>query len=447
MNRLALTLLGASLLLAACNARPEHAMPDVAAIDAKLAFTCAYEQDKLPPLNPEADQLFRYGRWLDKNNVLNRQRAVSETVARYYRIAAAHGHYKANINLQNNFSHGDMDGDIEEMLNLNDALIKAGVPMGYYILGHYIENGFGYDQNEELALKMFRHAADLGSKEAQYYVGDRLTRLTISYPEPYAVGLQMKRCAAEQGHGKAAQETGINLAGKQQYPEAIKYYQLGAKAGDAGSARWLANGFSEADPEDPTYLGGHIDAERAQRYRAISVILRNYAYANPAVPELDDIVPLPPAKLPTWDGKIQWLKDHEANLPPPKPSEELMTRLAEAKALDPTTGKPDPKRQQAQKAQAAQLDALAPRSASDLPLGTLCRTGERCPQSGVWRVEMPKGHISAYSPSILTGVFIAKGAAMPAFYVIRERKNFLLQYLFGYQEGHEPVVWKLAAYR
>ena len=45
MNRLALTLLGASLLLAACNARPEHAMPDVAAIDAKLAFTCAYEQD------------------------------------------------------------------------------------------------------------------------------------------------------------------------------------------------------------------------------------------------------------------------------------------------------------------------------------------------------------------------------------------------------------------
>lgn len=82
-----------------------------------------------------------------------------------------------------------------------------------------------------------------------------------------------------------------------------------------------------------------------------------------------------------------------------------------------------------------------------LPIGTRCKTGERCPQGGVWRVEMPDGHISAYSPSILTGVFIAKGAAMPAFYVIRERKNFLLQYLFGYQEGHEPVVWKLAAYQ
>ncbi len=447
MNRLALTLLGASLLLAACNARPEHAMPDVSAIDAKLAFTCAYEQDKLPPLNPEADQLFRYGRWLDKNNVLNRQRAVSETVARYYRIAAAHGHYKANINLQNNFSHGDMDGDIEEMLNLNDALIKAGVPMGYYILGHYIENGFGYDQNEELALKMFRHAADLGSKEAQYYVGDRLTRLTISEPVAFETGNQMQRCAAEQGHGKSAQEAAIQLQIEKKYSEAVKYYQLGAKAGDSISAMVLSEGFIEKSQTSPKYLGLEVDAERARRYDAISNVLHNYAYANPSVPELDDIVPLPPAKLPTWDGKIQWLKDHEANLPPPKPSEELMTRLAEAKALDPATGKPDPKRQQAQKAHAAQLDALAPRSASDLPLGTLCRTGERCPQSGVWRVEMPKGHISAYSPSILSGVFIAKGAAMPAFYVICERENFLLQYLFGYQEGHEPVVWKLAAYR
>ena len=139
-------------------------MPDVSAVHARLAFTCAYEQDRLPPLNPEADLLFKYARWLEQNNLLQRQRSVSETAARYYRIAAAHGHYKANINVQNNYSHGDIDGDIEEMLDLNDALIKAGIPMGYYILGHYVENGVGYRQDQELALRLFRKAADLGNK-------------------------------------------------------------------------------------------------------------------------------------------------------------------------------------------------------------------------------------------------------------------------------------------
>jgi TPR repeat protein len=316
---------------------------------AKLAFSCAYEKDRLPPLNPEADQLFKYARWLEQNNLLQRQRSVSETAARYY-IAAAHGHYKANINLQNNYSHGDIDGDIEEMLDLNDALIKAGIPMGYYILGHYVENGVGYRQDQELALRLFRKAADLGNKEAQYYVGDRLTNLTISEPEPYAIGLQMKRCAAEQGHGEAAQESGINLQRKQHYAEAVKYYQLGAKAGDYGSASWLADGFKQTGPDDPyNYLGVAYDAERARRYDIISTTLQNYAYANPSVPELDNIVPLPPAPLPPWDGKIQWLKDREANIPPLQPSEDLMTRLAEAKGLDPATGRPDLKRQQAQR--------------------------------------------------------------------------------------------------
>jgi TPR repeat protein len=124
-----LLLLGSLLCLSACHPQPEHAMPDVSAVRTRLAFSCAYEKDRLPPLNPEADQLFKYARWLEQNNLLQRQRSVSETAARYYRIAAAHGHYKANINLQNNYSHGDIDGDIEEMLDLNDALIKAGIPM------------------------------------------------------------------------------------------------------------------------------------------------------------------------------------------------------------------------------------------------------------------------------------------------------------------------------
>jgi uncharacterized protein len=49
----------ATLSLAAC-AKHEVAsgLPDLPTIRANLAFTCTHEADHLPPLNPEADQLF-----------------------------------------------------------------------------------------------------------------------------------------------------------------------------------------------------------------------------------------------------------------------------------------------------------------------------------------------------------------------------------------------------
>ncbi|OOF78691.1 hypothetical protein BKG96_05085 [Rodentibacter caecimuris] len=50
-------------------------------------------------------------------------------------------------------------------------------------------------------------------------------------------------------------------------------------------------------------------------------------YLQPKVPDLDDIVPLPPAPLPEWDGKIAFQRWFEGDAPP-KPSEALMMKLA-----------------------------------------------------------------------------------------------------------------------
>lgn len=47
---------------------------------------------------------------------------------------------------------------------------------------------------------------------------------------------------------------------------------------------------------------------------------------RPKVHDLDDIVPLPPAKLPKWDGKIAFQRWYEGEAPP-KPSEALMQKL------------------------------------------------------------------------------------------------------------------------
>jgi hypothetical protein len=66
--------------------------------------------------------------------------------------------------------------------------------------------------------------------------------------------------------------------------------------------------------------------------RAILDFLFDYSYLNPQVPELDSIVPLPPAKLPPWDGKFEWLEAHEANVPPPLPTEERIAEMAASAA-------------------------------------------------------------------------------------------------------------------
>lgn len=74
-------------------------LPDMSDVRANLALTCVHESEHLPPLDPRADQLFQYGRYLQK---IDGPKDFDEIV-RYYRIAAAYGHYKANTNAQADF--------------------------------------------------------------------------------------------------------------------------------------------------------------------------------------------------------------------------------------------------------------------------------------------------------------------------------------------------------
>lgn len=67
--------------------------------------------------------------------------------------------------------------------------------------------------------------------------------------------------------------------------------------------------------------------------------MRTHEYLHATVPNLDQIVPLPPAKLPAWDGKIAFQRWYEGP-PPTKPSDELMQKLAEKAGLDWQTGLP-----------------------------------------------------------------------------------------------------------
>ncbi len=304
-------------------------------IKARLAFTCAHEQ--IPAPSAETDELFQYARWLQKNNLLKQDQSVNAEIERLYRIAAENGHYKANINLQNGTMRGHFKLRGDEHLRLSQQLIDAGVATGYYFIGIFLKNGSaGLKQDAAMSLRYLRKAADDGSAQAQYDLGEILAPIDIA-PD---VARQMRRCAAEQGHGKAAVGLGINLKNDKRYQEALEVFQMGVVAGSESAAGWLEEAFRHHLPSDRLhYLGQQEDLERAERYEKIWRILANYSYADPKVPEINEILPLPPAKLPAWDGKLQWLEARLANVPPKKPGEALIQQLAKAMLLEPATGR------------------------------------------------------------------------------------------------------------
>ena len=235
-----------SLLLSGCDQKSIHKdapMNQLTDINTRLAFTCKHQI--IPEASADTDVLFKYARWLQKNNLINRDKTVDAEIARLYRIAAENGHYKASINLQNGALRGRFSLSSTELLRLSQQLIDAKVAAGYYFIAIYLEHGAaGLAKDPEMALRYYRKAADEGNPQAQAYVGEKL------FPAKMApqVAMQMFQCAAEQGEGKAANSLGNMLAIYKKYPEAVEVFQLGVAAGDSTSAGFLMHGFSGPEP-------------------------------------------------------------------------------------------------------------------------------------------------------------------------------------------------------
>lgn len=419
-------------LLTACskNESAMNPLPDVSAVRLNLAFTCTHEADHLPPLDPEADALFQYARYLEKRDGPK----DFNDVARYYRIAAAFGHYKANHNLQILVSSGmaSSPNPEKESIDLAEQLIKAGVPSGYYDIGHYLLNGYGVQKDDDAARRYIRKAADLGSADAQYYVANLLDPADAA-PD---IALKMFQCAADQGHAVAANYLGVSFQTDKRFDEAAKAFQASVAAGSSQSALLLEEAFDISGGKDPlTNLGVHADAERSRRYELIGKFLRAHDGQNPKVPDIDKVVPLPPAKLPPWDGTFQWQKEQDAAVPPRKPSNEVIDQMAKAKHLDPATGLP----LASQTEKTAQDDQPA-NIATRVPLGTVAHTGQQCPEDGVWCAKLDAGQIGDAKRSFL------KGDALPSVVVHEPRRLAVLDSMLGTRQRMAPVAWELVAY-
>lgn len=298
---------------------------NAAAAEANLAFTCAKEADHLPPLDPQADVWFKQARAMQKAEGIKNYDAI----ANLYRQAAARDHYKAMINLQNMLYQGLAKPAYgkaapQEAVELSERLMKLGVPGGYYSMGQYLESGYGVKRDKTASLTYFRKSADLGSPEGQYVVGKMFMVKQFedpSNPDPYTIrykpnpafrpeiGRTMLDCSANQGYADAAYELALDYDLVQKdYKNALKYYQLAVKNGHDLAALQLEGAFNGPLATDRmNYLGVIKDPERVRRY----TLIEHEIDSNPSArfPDIEKIVPLPPAELPEWDGTFEYKKE------------------------------------------------------------------------------------------------------------------------------------------
>ncbi|PJG84706.1 DUF6396 domain-containing protein [Conservatibacter flavescens] len=311
-----------------------------------LDIACVHE--KRPPLSPETQQLYQYAHYHDLHNMWLGKKGDNtwQSMAVYYRIAAYNGDYKANQRLQYLLKSGRVvvKNPQDEVYYLNKALEKQLPATAYYNLYEYLGSKYGVTTKEKGGKYAYlRQAAEMGSRDAQYVIAEIILGFfdKETLKRRIEIAHRLLACASEQGLGQASADLGIDLKIQKKYPDAIKVFYQGTKNGNALSARKLMRSFKQKiEPSDRVnYLALDPDPERGIRFEMIAKYLSRNYYLLPTVPDLDEIVPLPPAKLPAWDGKIAFQRWYEG-ASPPKPSEELMQKLADQAGLDVNTGLP-----------------------------------------------------------------------------------------------------------
>ena len=185
---------------------------------AALEFTC--QKEELPPLSKETQQLYNYALYHDLHNMWTGDKGdeVWNGLARYYRIAAMNGDYKANIRLQYLLKSGRISSDMPqtEVHNLNEELAKQLPATAYYNLYGYLDVGYGVRTEKDGKYAYLRKAADLGSREAQYVVADMLGKINDDDTLEMRIKLidQLRACASEQGLSDASEMLGLRLERK-----------------------------------------------------------------------------------------------------------------------------------------------------------------------------------------------------------------------------------------
>ena len=258
--------------------------------------------------------------------------ATTKKIVDLTRRAAERLHWKAMLNLASLYVEGrdPLYGE-EEAVQLVEKAMRLGIPAAYDRMGTYYANGTGVDGDITRAYAFWQKAAQMGNPQALAYLGEKLTA-GKDYPGAemwgnIPVAIKMMECALGQGYGPPAYDlyylyvvvrtsdgTSDGERTTATKERALHVLHTGVSLGCEKCANKLTIEFGE--PFDlANMLVPYIDKARAERY---GVLGRALGFnPNRRFPNLDKILPLPPADLPPWDGQRKSLLDAAMGVSPP----------------------------------------------------------------------------------------------------------------------------------
>ncbi|HWX02401.1 SEL1-like repeat protein [Collimonas sp.] len=277
----------------------------------RTAFACKHESTVAPPLDPRAEIWYQEAIALDTPDIWKDDRNWPRIVELYTK-AVELKHWKAMNNLATLYQTGVrglkdshkvlVPRNSNAAMTLTEDAMRMSVPLAYAVMGNYYADGFVVKHDATTSWAFWQQAADMGNSYAQFTIGrSLLTSQDAPDRSRWAnipIGLKMLECAFAQGNGDAAAELGYFYRNDnyKDNARALHYLHEGVKFGSADSANALRSQFQK--------VGGlnvqAIDNARADRYEVFTDALQR----NPDLrfPNLDKVLPLPPAKLPHWNG-------------------------------------------------------------------------------------------------------------------------------------------------
>jgi len=313
-------------------------MQELAPFDPHIAsFECQTEMTKVPPIDAQADEWFLAARAMEDGFVYVDD-VDYKKVVQLTRQAAERHHWKAMLNLASLYVEGrDPPHGEGNAVTLVSQAIELGIPAAYDRMGTYYLNGTGGLGDRDRAYAFFQKAAAMGNPQSMAFLGEKMDAgadgLKPGYWGNIPIAIKMFECALAQGYGPAAVEmkpmfivprapdgTQLGRETPETRDRVLRALHEGVKGGCKYCADTLFLEFDDPDELENMFVP-FIDKARGQRYDKLGDALG----FNPdrRFPNLDKIVPLPPAVLPPWDGTRESL-------------------LAAAMAVVPAPGDPTP---------------------------------------------------------------------------------------------------------
>jgi hypothetical protein len=297
-------------------------MQELPPFDPHIAsFECQTEASVVPPIDAQADDWFLEARALEDRTTFYEDRDYKKIV-QLTRQAAERHHWKAMLNLASLYVEGrDPPHGESEAVALVSQAIELGIPAAYDRMGTYYLNGTGVRGDHDRAYAFFQKAAQMGNPQSMAFLGEKMDaggdNLKPGYWGNIPIAIKMFECALAQGYGPAAVEmkpmyelprgadgmpTGSETPATRE--RVMRALHEGVKGGCQFCAIYLWYEFDHPDDLANMFVP-FIDKARGQRY----AMLRDALGFNPdrRFPNLDKILPLPPAPLPPWDGERESL--------------------------------------------------------------------------------------------------------------------------------------------